>query len=231
MLSGKELLQINATILAGLFILLTLISIDDTDRLKTDLEELRLEAELFAKEREILDKQKEDLDIIVKENDEKVFLYTQKLNESKNIFENLNSSKNSELVKHDLPYYEDLQEFIKIEYDRIIIKQKEFTPIVEEFNQKMEASNKKGEELRKKAEIIETNADNIDTEKNFFKEPKFWIYFMGGMFGLSAIFSLGASYYENDHVKNHKELIKLSYGSLFGGFGFVVLLSIGILVS
>lgn len=231
MLAPKELLQINATILAGLFILLTLISVDDKDRLEIEVENIHAELEIFSEERKILDKQKEELDAIVDENNKRVILYTQKLNESKKIFENLNSSINPELIKHDLPYYEDLREFIGIEYSRIIEKQEVYTPLVEEYNQKITASNKQKDELLKKIEDAETKAETIEKEYNFFKNPKMWIYWMGAFFGMSAIFSLSASYFQNKHLKNYDGFIKLAYTTMYLGLGFVIFLSFGILSS
>ena len=231
MLSPKELLQINVTILAGIFILLAIISNDSVDSFEIEKLVLEKEMEKFVLERELLDKQKEDLDIIVEENDRQVIEYTQKLNESKKIFENLNASKSASLLEHDLPYYTKLRDFIKLEYSRIIEKQDLLLPEVKEFNKKMDASNKKQEEILSQIEELEKRAEyvNAELDVNYFKTPKTWIYFMGAFFGTSSLLALAASQVENKRLKAYSDFMKLAYGLMYAGFSTIIIIAITIL--
>jgi len=237
MIEAKEVIQIDATVIAGLLILLTIISIGEEGPSIEELkEQLKNETEKFE---QAINYYKEEIPLLEQEltdKEEKIKLKAQeiiKLLDPGEIRKKLDKLElEIEAIKQDISDQggqassKQLSKIIDLEReDRKLLyllwgwSDEKILPLIEERLQlDTDAINleskinelKKEYEINNKTSLASINALNeqiTSEESDFLKTPNEWIYYVGSAFTISAIFAIFSAVGERSNHTRYTQIL------------------------
>jgi len=233
MLTPKEILQIDATILAGLLILLTIVSLDEDISLDIKNERLAMDLEIFIQKNKELANEKEVIDKEMAKYFDESSDYEKQISQVTKILENLNQTESRALVEHDFPLLEELHNYTKIQLTKLQQKAKQITEDIEKYHEKLNSTIKERDVLLEKINVIKEEQENLRLQHqfSFLKTPEQWVWLLGSSITISGMTGVLSSVYEKDpkREKLAKHLLTASHSALFAGFFFMFIVAFTIL--
>jgi len=213
MITPEKILQIDATVLAGLLILLTLVSFQDTDNLYKKIDDLQKLEDEFKVEYQsaVIELMKYSSGIT--EIDEEIERIEQEMFE-------INKTKNLDREK-----YVELEKVLEQRKQEKVILNQNFTDFVKEDPEKFGEFLNKTIEGKILTKLIEEEEEKRKLEKQSFIAPEGWVWIVGYGFSISAIFAIIAIFIEMISTKDrflYHLMIFVSLGVMsFGFFGLL----------